>query len=452
MIDFRYHLVSLVAVFMALAVGIVLGAGPLGQEISSTLEAQVRELREERNGLRAQLDQAEARDALKSDVIEIVIPTVTDNQLSGRRVAVLTLPGADRNIVGQLQDQVAMAGGQVVLTAALSDSWADPDQAATRHEVAAELAPGLADPEPRQGGEPTVETVVAAALSGRDEVPDSGAWRTATERLDELGFLDTNWADNQGAAALPPDSFLIVTGNLSAQQVEEDVSGETRLQQSLDLLAAFGALGTPTLVAGYGTESYADPVQAAQSPIVRGVRAESDIAESIGSVDNVERAAGQLAAVLGLRWSIEGQPGHWGLGTDALAPVPSVPVPLADEQEPLVPAPTLPVDSTEEQNEDQTEDQAEDQAGEPTGDESSVGSDPADTLPTGPLSPTAPAQGGDGTSAALPTTGAGDADSSAPGAGEQGTGGQGTGGPGTGGTGDSSPAEDTAPTSGSPSP
>ena len=29
MIDFRYHLVSLIAVFMALAVGVVLGAGPL---------------------------------------------------------------------------------------------------------------------------------------------------------------------------------------------------------------------------------------------------------------------------------------------------------------------------------------------------------------------------------------------------------------------------------------
>ncbi|NIS33816.1 MAG: copper transporter, partial [Actinobacteria bacterium] len=30
MIDFRYHLVSIIAVFFALAVGIVLGAGPLG--------------------------------------------------------------------------------------------------------------------------------------------------------------------------------------------------------------------------------------------------------------------------------------------------------------------------------------------------------------------------------------------------------------------------------------
>ena len=46
MIDFRYHLVSLVAVFIALAVGIALGAGPLREGISSTLESEVAQLRE----------------------------------------------------------------------------------------------------------------------------------------------------------------------------------------------------------------------------------------------------------------------------------------------------------------------------------------------------------------------------------------------------------------------
>ncbi|MDU2059289.1 MAG: copper transporter, partial [Dermabacter sp.] len=39
MIDFRYHLVSLVAVFLALAIGIVLGAGPLRDGVGQTLTA-----------------------------------------------------------------------------------------------------------------------------------------------------------------------------------------------------------------------------------------------------------------------------------------------------------------------------------------------------------------------------------------------------------------------------
>src|SRR5690606_9210960 len=275
-IDFRYHLVSLVAVFMALAVGIVLGAGPLGQEISSTLEAQVRDLREERNGLRDQLGQAEAREDLKDEVLELVTPTVTANQLTGRRVALVALPGADRNLIGELQDDIAVAGGEAVVTARLEDRWSDPESAQNRHDLAAELAPELVLPTPRDGEEPTAETVLAAALTGQDASVGTGAWRNAMDRLSEEGFLDTTWTTGQDAVTSgAPDSVVIITGSLSTAQVEEAADGDTRLQQSLDIISAFGDLGVPTLVAGSGTESYSDPVQASESPVVRGVRAES---------------------------------------------------------------------------------------------------------------------------------------------------------------------------------
>lgn len=56
MVDFRYHLVSLVSVFLALAVGIILGAGPLQNSIGNTLQDQVTELRTSRNEARAQAD------------------------------------------------------------------------------------------------------------------------------------------------------------------------------------------------------------------------------------------------------------------------------------------------------------------------------------------------------------------------------------------------------------
>ena len=53
MIDFRYHLVSLISVFIALAVGIALGAGPLKETIGDTLTGQVSQLREEKDALRS---------------------------------------------------------------------------------------------------------------------------------------------------------------------------------------------------------------------------------------------------------------------------------------------------------------------------------------------------------------------------------------------------------------
>ena len=47
MIDFRYHIVSIVSIFLALAVGIVLGAGPLQNQLGTTLTKQVSNLRKE---------------------------------------------------------------------------------------------------------------------------------------------------------------------------------------------------------------------------------------------------------------------------------------------------------------------------------------------------------------------------------------------------------------------
>ena len=52
MIDFRYHVVSLISVFLALAVGIALGAGPLKETIGDTLTGQVEQLRQEKDALR----------------------------------------------------------------------------------------------------------------------------------------------------------------------------------------------------------------------------------------------------------------------------------------------------------------------------------------------------------------------------------------------------------------
>ena len=64
MVDFRYHLVSLVSVFLALAVGIILGAGPLQNAIGDTLSNRVEALRASRDDAREKFDAA--NDELKS--------------------------------------------------------------------------------------------------------------------------------------------------------------------------------------------------------------------------------------------------------------------------------------------------------------------------------------------------------------------------------------------------
>ena len=55
MITFRYHIVSIVSVFLALAVGIALGGGPLKGEVDNTLVNQVKADRQTRSQLRAEI-------------------------------------------------------------------------------------------------------------------------------------------------------------------------------------------------------------------------------------------------------------------------------------------------------------------------------------------------------------------------------------------------------------
>ena len=91
MIDFRYHLVSLVAVFIALAVGIALGAGPLREGISSTLESEVADLRSERADLRAQVDSADRLAEARDSVLRAVDERVVAGTLKGVRVGIVVL-------------------------------------------------------------------------------------------------------------------------------------------------------------------------------------------------------------------------------------------------------------------------------------------------------------------------------------------------------------------------
>lgn len=97
MIDFRYHIVSLISVFLALAVGIILGAGPLQGAIGDQLTGQVEQLRTERNELRDQLDEANVTLGNDSRYIEAAGPQLVAGSLQDRRVAVVDLTGRTRS-------------------------------------------------------------------------------------------------------------------------------------------------------------------------------------------------------------------------------------------------------------------------------------------------------------------------------------------------------------------
>ena len=86
MIDFRYHLVSLIAVFLAVALGIVIGTTALNQPILADIKSQVtaleqdkRSLEDRTQALQTQLDTSDAFE-------DAVAPALVDGALAGSSV------------------------------------------------------------------------------------------------------------------------------------------------------------------------------------------------------------------------------------------------------------------------------------------------------------------------------------------------------------------------------
>lgn len=324
MIDFRYHLVSLVAVFIALAVGIVLGAGPLREGISQTLDDEVAQLRTERTELRADLDAQSSRAAAKDEAVDLMGARAVAGTLTGARVGVVVLPGADRNQVALLEDRVDEAGGSLVLRAELDDSWERPDD--ERAAVVEELAQTLQMPDLADG--PSLSGVLAATLAGADREGQVGAWLVAGERLEDEGILDLTWQEDNAPVTdrRPPDTLLVVSGGLSVlAQTPEDTEALTALRARTDLVAGLAALEVPTVVAAAGTEEDVSDANGGQHALVLSIRDDSQLREQVSTVDDIEGASGRVATALALAWELQEESGHYGLGDGAQAPVPAPP-------------------------------------------------------------------------------------------------------------------------------
>jgi Copper transport outer membrane protein, MctB len=111
--DFRYHALSLVAVFLALGIGIVLGVtigDSLVSEADRSLRAGLRgDVVDARDDERRARDQVERRD----DLIETVFPILAADRLGNERVAVVAVGSIPDEVQSDVRDAVEEAGGEI---------------------------------------------------------------------------------------------------------------------------------------------------------------------------------------------------------------------------------------------------------------------------------------------------------------------------------------------------
>lgn len=185
MFDFRYHVASLAAVFVALVIGILVGVGLSGRGFvddaeRSNLEGQIDDLRAERDAAAAALDKVEQRGVALDDYADGTYSALVRGRLREGRVAVVFVGPVDQGVLGAVREAIRDAGGAVVRMRAIEapiDDEAVTRALASRPALRALAAPTRREELGRALGEELVaggQTPLWDALSGVLVVERSG--------------------------------------------------------------------------------------------------------------------------------------------------------------------------------------------------------------------------------------------------------------------------------------
>lgn len=319
MIDFRYHLVSIVSIFLALAVGIVLGAGPLKGELGDTLSKEVAGLRQDKAELNAQLEDATAAADARDAYIGETNPGVLSGALLDRQVAIVVLPGSDAAVAESTAATLRSAGAAVVSTTSVSDDWVSTNEAtAQARDAAVREAVATAGVDVSETGAVSGRDVLLAALlttPARDGA-DAVAPGSAQAGLDSLAAADLLETDTEAFELA--DLVVVVSG--VATQGDLEARQETA-ERWVDLTIALDARSTGTLVAAESSTT-GDGVS-----VLDTVRNDATATDGVSTVDNAGGALGQASVVHGLVEQAAGEVGQYGLAAGADAPYAPLPAP-----------------------------------------------------------------------------------------------------------------------------
>lgn len=336
MVNFRFHLVSLVAVFLALGVGIIVGSTVIDQATVQGLERNVKSLTGQRSDARQERD--EARQALSRwEKFDSELPAeVLAGRLTDVPVLMVAIDGVDPKVTARLHQWLATAKaddlGTLTLTAKMSlaadddrravaslldigDGRRDVVQRTLLASLATALNPPVAGAASATAPPPTAAPATTATPSSTATPPPPAA-PTGAEllgHLREAGFVlyDAPDGANVDLSAIPKAGMRVVVvsaadANLSNAAVTTPFTALLVDQPGVSVVAADA---TPV-----GSD---DPAFAAM------VRADGDLRRRVSTVDDVSEGYGQLALVLAVEDLAGGAVGHYGVAADQLLPPPN---------------------------------------------------------------------------------------------------------------------------------
>ena len=228
MIDFRYHLVSIVAVFLALAIGIVVGATALQPHALALLDRaeshESREITQDRTTISNLKNQISAGQTFA----QAAAPLLLDNLLTGQKVVLVTAPSSDGSTISGITSALKQAGakvtGQVALQPAFfvtSASTENSLDALAQKDAPPGVMPsektGQPDPIARIAGQQEAAQVIAPALVTTDN-PDStdlpaSQVKTVLSDFSQRGYLQVTPASGSSTLAQATLAVVVIPAN-----------------------------------------------------------------------------------------------------------------------------------------------------------------------------------------------------------------------------------------------
>ncbi|SCF45997.1 copper transporter [Micromonospora mirobrigensis] len=311
MINFRYHVVSLTAVFLALAIGLVVGTAALNGPVADSLKENVSALRKDNQQMRQSVNSLQKELDMEEDFAAEIAQTVLPGKLAGKRVLVLDLPSGRDYTEGVLK-MLDLAGADVTGRVDLQDKFINPDSNSNLMELAVTAARPTAPASGLPGNGHGVETssaLLASVLLDRAQgaAPVSDADRRAVlASYSNAGYLSTEERINRSAEAV-----VLITGQpyTDKDSVKKDES-VVKVAEQFDRTGAI-------VIGGNGSEG---------GNVVSVVRGDPVLAQTISTVDNANTIQGQLVTTLALVQQIdEKKAGQYGVGGNAASLLPKLP-------------------------------------------------------------------------------------------------------------------------------
>jgi Copper transport outer membrane protein, MctB len=310
-IDFRYHLVSIIAVFLALAIGLAVGSTALSGKAVEFLNSQERRAVANNATLTKRNQALTNQIAADQAFAQAASQRLLQGLLAHEKVVLVVAPGADNSVTNGVAATLRQAGATVTGQVYLSQSFLTTTGAIETNltQLAQNLAAktGLAPPAQSQsqfaGQQATAELLAASLLDG----PAGTSALSGRATVDIMTGLEQEGFVSASATPAPANLAVLVTPGGPPPQSGGDVlvAVATELKQVSDGIVMAGASES------VGSGSVIDSENSSPNPV--------------STVDNADTESGQVMVAQALRFLLDGKaPTAYGINSgNAPSPAPS---------------------------------------------------------------------------------------------------------------------------------